>query len=45
MVDLPETTALQAVAVAFGENSDGSRDDSQSFTMLVLGDDQVGERG
>ena len=43
MVDLPETIALQGVAVAFAGNSDGSRDDSQSFTMLVLGDNQVGE--
>ncbi|CAM9458583.1 unnamed protein product [Ascophyllum nodosum] len=45
MVDLPATTVLQGVAVAFARNSEGSRDDSQSFTMLVLGDNQVGGCG
>ena len=42
MIDLPETTALQGVEVAFAGNADRSRDASQSFTMLVLGENQVG---
>ncbi|CAM9459008.1 unnamed protein product [Ascophyllum nodosum] len=41
MIDLPETTALQGLEVAFAGNADGSRDASQSFTMLVIGENKV----